>query len=292
PHVWSCAFIPLCLWVSRPGWQRRRPYQIQLFVRGIGPLLSTSTFTYASQSSIWKRYRGTSKLILDTNNEGDDIGDEDGEEEEDKSLDLDNGREGTEDEGPSSEGEGLRLGEDEAAPEGQQQVALVVDAALGEPLGLGFGALRCRELVEREGELPTIPSPILSPVASLAISSPTALAAAAEAESFMIELGAQVEMQRGLIRDHTERWRYRLRSLEQGQERAIVTFSTLWRLVLALEVWASQTDAQRAALWHAMYDVRMENHELRLRLVEERRKKIELADRVARLERRQESGGE
>ncbi|GJT46107.1 hypothetical protein Tco_0954822 [Tanacetum coccineum] len=228
-----------------------------------------------------KRYRGTSKLILDTNNEGDDIGDEDGEEEEDKSLDLDDEREGTEDEGPSAEGEGLKLGEDEAAPEGQQQVAPVVDAALGEPLGLGFMALRRLELAEREGELPIIPSPILSPMAYLAIPSPTALAAAAEAESFMIKLGAQVEMQRGLIRDHTERW-----------ERAIVTFSALWRLVLALEVWASQTDAQRAALWHAMYDVRRENHELRLRLVEERRKQIELADRVARLERRQESGGE
>nr|GEX23279.1 hypothetical protein [Tanacetum cinerariifolium] len=54
-------------------------------------------------------------------------------------------REGSEDEGPS-------LGEEEkAAPEGQHQVVPVVGIAVDEPLGLGYRALRCRELAFGEG---------------------------------------------------------------------------------------------------------------------------------------------
>ncbi|GKC08623.1 hypothetical protein Tco_1000233 [Tanacetum coccineum] len=44
------------------------------------------------------------------------------------------------------------------------------------------------------------------------------------------------------------------RSLEHEQERVAMTFRALWRPVLALESWAGQTDAQRAALWHAISD--------------------------------------
>nr|GEV04731.1 hypothetical protein [Tanacetum cinerariifolium] len=61
------------------------------------------------------------------------------------------------------------------------------------------------------------------------------------------------------------------------------------RPVLALEAWAGQTDAQRAALWHAIYDIQRENHDLRMQLTEERRERLELVDRVARIEKRQES---
>ncbi|GJU99248.1 hypothetical protein Tco_1328519 [Tanacetum coccineum] len=119
----------------------------------------------------------------------------------------------------------------------------------------------------------TVPSPVASP-------------ATTETEGFLIELGARVEMQGGLIHDHTvrlgelspflfERYdrdigelftrsgvvrdeifsqRYRFRSLEHEQERVAVNFRAIWRPVLALNSWAGQTDAQRAALWHAISD--------------------------------------
>ncbi|GJV07854.1 hypothetical protein Tco_1345510, partial [Tanacetum coccineum] len=47
--------------------------------------------------------------------------------------------------------------------------------------------------------------------------------------------------------------------------------------MLTLELWAGQTDAQRAALWHAISDMQRENRELRLQLAEERRARLELA---------------
>nr|GEX05802.1 hypothetical protein [Tanacetum cinerariifolium] len=56
--------------------------------------------------------------------------------------------------------------------------------------------------------------------------------------------------------------------------------------------WSSgQTNAQMIALWHAIYDIQRENHDLRRQLAEERRERLELTDHVARMERRQESGG-
>ncbi|GKG61151.1 hypothetical protein Tco_0616967, partial [Tanacetum coccineum] len=76
------------------------------------------------------------------------------------------------------------------------------------------------------------------------------------------------------------------------KERATMTFSAIWRTVFVLEAWVGQTDAQRAALWHVIYDIHRENHDLRRQLTEERRERLELTDRVARMERRQEFGGE
>ncbi|GKE73850.1 hypothetical protein Tco_1535891 [Tanacetum coccineum] len=60
------------------------------------------------------------------------------------------------DEGPSMRGESLSLGGDEAVPEGQQRAAPVVEKAVGEPLGLGFGALRHREIALGEGRMPSV----------------------------------------------------------------------------------------------------------------------------------------
>nr|GEZ38685.1 hypothetical protein [Tanacetum cinerariifolium] len=137
---------------------------------------------------VWKRYRGTSELILGTDNEED--------EEVEESLDFDSKSEGAEDEGPTAEDEdpatgdeglaegveepgvndesyvlddkshsmddesrglddeghsvesdGFGLGEEEAVPKGQQRAAPVVGIAVSAPLGLGYGALRHRELV-------------------------------------------------------------------------------------------------------------------------------------------------
>ncbi|GJV09632.1 hypothetical protein Tco_1351173 [Tanacetum coccineum] len=44
--------------------------------------------------------------------------------------------------------------EEEAAPEGQQQAVSIVDTVTDEPLGLGNGALRHRELALGEGSVP------------------------------------------------------------------------------------------------------------------------------------------
>ncbi|GJV34601.1 hypothetical protein Tco_1395001 [Tanacetum coccineum] len=73
---------------------------------------------------IRKRYRGTSELVEDP---------------EEESSDSDTKREGSEDEGPSSDDE----------------VVLVVDTAVDEPLGLRYGALRLHELALREGSMPS-----------------------------------------------------------------------------------------------------------------------------------------
>ncbi|GJV17831.1 hypothetical protein Tco_1363154 [Tanacetum coccineum] len=54
---------------------------------------------------------------------------------------------------------------------------------------------------------------------------------------------------------------------------------------------ACQTDAQRAALWHAISDVQRENRDLRLQLAEERRARLELAEVVDGIRRGQEPRG-
>ncbi|GJS31479.1 hypothetical protein Tco_0492099 [Tanacetum coccineum] len=147
-----------------------------------------------------------------------------------------------------------------------------------------------------------VPSPLSSPMIPLTVPSPVATPAAVETSGFLTELGAQVEMQGGLIHDHAvrleelppalfERYdrdigelfnrsrmvreeifsqRYRFRSVEYERERVARKFGAIWRPVLTLEAWAGQTDAQRAALWHAICDVQGENQDLQLQLAEER----------------------
>ncbi|GKC32044.1 hypothetical protein Tco_1039338 [Tanacetum coccineum] len=167
------------------------------------------------------------------------------------------------------------------------------------------------------------PSPISSPMIPLTVPSLIATPAAVKTEGFLTELEVQVQMQGGLISDHAvqleellpallKRYdegigelftrlgavreeifsqRYRFRSLEYEQERVAVTFRAIWRPVLALEAWAGQTDAQRAALWHAISDVQGENRDLRLQLAEERRARLELVEVVDGMRRGQEPRG-
>ncbi|GKE68313.1 hypothetical protein Tco_1526385 [Tanacetum coccineum] len=91
-----------------------------------------------------------------------------------------------------------------------------------------------------------VPSHISSPMMLLTVPSPIATPVTAETKGFLTESGA--------VRDEIFSQRYRFRSLEHEQERVAVTFGALWRPVLALESWAGQTDAHRAALWHAIRD--------------------------------------
>ncbi|GKA83112.1 hypothetical protein Tco_0789860 [Tanacetum coccineum] len=140
-----------------------------------------SSYETSSSSSLTlpvrKRYRGTSELILDTDSEGDELGEEDTEEDESSDADderesqgLDDEGQGLDDEGQGLDDEGQGLDdegqgledegpgmeeEEEAAPEGQQQAVLVVDTAASEPLGLGYGAARRRALESTEEIAPS-----------------------------------------------------------------------------------------------------------------------------------------
>ncbi|GJT44620.1 hypothetical protein Tco_0953335 [Tanacetum coccineum] len=61
---------------------------------------------------------------------------------------------GLDDEGHSIERDGLGLEEEEeVVPRGQQRAVLVVEIAASEPLGLGYGALRRRELAAEEDQI-------------------------------------------------------------------------------------------------------------------------------------------
>ncbi|GJR99006.1 hypothetical protein Tco_0271180 [Tanacetum coccineum] len=100
--------------------------------------------------------------LLDTDTESDP--EEDTEEEvEDESQGLDDESQGLDDESQSldderqslkEEGPGIEE-EEEAAPEGQQQAIPVVDTPTIEPLGLGYGAARCRTLESTEKIAPS-----------------------------------------------------------------------------------------------------------------------------------------
>ncbi|GJR77504.1 hypothetical protein Tco_0089869 [Tanacetum coccineum] len=213
-----------------------------------------------------------------TDSKGDELGEVDTkEDEDDESSDADEERKnyGLDDKGQGLEDEGPGMEEEEATPKGQQQAVLVFDTAASEPLGLGYGAARSRTLESIEeitpstyetppspewslGSLPVSPSsPVVpSPIASL-VATPTATISIDEDQ--FLEVGAQLEL-------HGSQERLETRSSRRGQ-----------------------TDAQRAALWHAIYDIQRENHDLRMQLSEKRRERLELADRVAWIERRQES---
>ncbi|GKB68669.1 hypothetical protein Tco_0930081 [Tanacetum coccineum] len=147
-------------------------------------LLSESAFrkrfrsSYESSPSVLppdlpsrKRYRGTSELVEDSEEdeeikesldfdyglvvgvEGPGMDDESyGLDDESHGMD-DEGR-GLGDEGHSIESNGLGLEEEEeAVPRGQQQAAPVVRTAMSVPLGLGYGALRRRELALEEDQV-------------------------------------------------------------------------------------------------------------------------------------------
>nr|GEV20263.1 hypothetical protein [Tanacetum cinerariifolium] len=116
--------------------------------------------------SVRKRYRGTSKLILDIDIEGDELGDEDhGLNDESQGLDdkghgLGDEDHGLDDESQGLEDEGLGL-EDETIPKVQQQAVLVARIVMSEPLGLSYEALRCRELAVGEDQAPSTFKPTL-----------------------------------------------------------------------------------------------------------------------------------
>ncbi|GKB91979.1 hypothetical protein Tco_0964251, partial [Tanacetum coccineum] len=105
---------------------------------------------------IRKRCQGTSKVILDIETEDESLdSDAKGGGLEDEGPGLDNEGHVLDDEGYGLEDEGPGSEEEEVAPEGQQQTISVVDTAVDEPLGLGYGALRRRVLALGDGSVPS-----------------------------------------------------------------------------------------------------------------------------------------
>nr|GEY07768.1 Gag-Pol polyprotein [Tanacetum cinerariifolium] len=214
-----------------------------------------------------KRYKGTSELILDTDSDEDKIKDKDTNEDgEDESLDTDDEREGLDDEdrglddedcglddedrglddkdrglddeGRSLDEEGLGLegSEEEAVPEGQHRAASGVETSVGEPLGLGYEALRHRELAA-EDDLPTLTTWIdpedgktyidihTYPPPAPPVQTPPSFEWSSEISKDVSELYTMS----GAVRDEIFSQRYQLRSLEYEHERTAVTFGALWR---------------------------------------------------------------
>ncbi|GKB41748.1 hypothetical protein Tco_0886690 [Tanacetum coccineum] len=151
--------------------------------------------------------------------------------------------------------ESLSLGGDEAVPAGQPRAAPVVETTVGDPLGLGYGGLRCREKALGEGQTPSVFEVGQSFESGPESERPERVSVLSPALFEWYDRDIRELFTRsGVVRDEIFSQRYRFRSLKHEQERVAVTFGEIWRPVLALKSWAGQTDAQRASLWHAISD--------------------------------------
>ncbi|GKE79003.1 hypothetical protein Tco_1545123, partial [Tanacetum coccineum] len=156
---------------------------------------------------------------------------------------------------------------------------------------------------------PVVPSPITSLVAT-----PTATISVDEDQ--FIEVWAQLEIHGSILHDHTQclealppnlvadidrdmrelytrsgavrdeifLQRYRFRSLEREQERAIITFGAFWRPVLALEAWAGHVDTWLEDMSRARYDDHRLIHDMLVQQAAIQRELQEMRGRVATLE--------
>ncbi|GKD34023.1 hypothetical protein Tco_1249532 [Tanacetum coccineum] len=87
--------------------------------------------------------------------------DDEGQGLDDEGHGLDDEGQGLDEEGQGLEDEGPSMEEEETAHEGQQQAVLVIDIAVSEPLGLGYGAARQRAIESTEEITPSTYEPTL-----------------------------------------------------------------------------------------------------------------------------------
>ncbi|GJW69192.1 hypothetical protein Tco_0123616 [Tanacetum coccineum] len=125
-----------------------------------------------------------------------------------------------------------------------------------------------------------VPLPVSSPMIPLTVPSPVASPAMAETEGFLTELGARVEMQGGLIHDHTIRLGELSTALFERYDRDIG------------ELFTRSDGCTESNSWHAISDTQRENQELRLQIAEERRARLDLAEIVDSMRRGQEPRGD
>ncbi|GKC77931.1 hypothetical protein Tco_1128705, partial [Tanacetum coccineum] len=328
----------------------------------------------SSGHSVRKRYRGTSKLILDTDSEEDEIGEEDTDEDEGHRLDDDDHSLDDKSRSLDEDSLGLDGSEEEVVPKCQERAAPVVETAVGEPLGLGYGALRHRELAikgdhvynmfkvgQGSGSVPeperpervstlrqptlttwidpkdgiayidvlaylppappalassspewssgsllvspapsVVPSPISSHMISLTVPSPIASPVATPTatifvdEDHFIKVGAQLELYRSILHDHTQRLDAMPPTLFAGIDKDVRELYTRsgvvrdeifsQRPVLTLEAWAGHVDTWMTDLSWAGYDDHRLIHKMLVQQAALQRELQEMKGRVTALE--------
>nr|GEZ76080.1 hypothetical protein [Tanacetum cinerariifolium] len=187
-----------------------------------------------------KRYQVTSELILDTNSEGDELGEEDTKEDESSNA--------------NDEKEGLDLDNDGQYLDDEGQ-GLDDESQVSKDEGLGM------EEEEKEAALEVVPSPIASPVAT------PAATISVDKDQF-IEVGAQLELHASILYDHTQLMDALPPTLLADVDRDVRELYTRsgavkdeifsQRPVLALEAWTGDVDTRMADMSRA----RQDNHRL------------------------------
>ncbi|GJU01815.1 hypothetical protein Tco_1112153 [Tanacetum coccineum] len=134
-----------------------------------------------------------------------------------------------------------------------------------------------------------VPSPVSSPLILLIFSSPVATPTASIPvdEDQFIKVGAQLELYRSILQDHTQCLDAMppTLSLEQEKERAVMTFRALWRPVLALETWTGHVDTRMENMSRAGYDDHRLVHDLLVQQNSLQHELQEMRGRVTVLER-------
>ncbi|GKC36503.1 hypothetical protein Tco_1048887 [Tanacetum coccineum] len=224
------------------------------------------------------------------------------------------------DKGHSIESDGLGLGEeDEVVPEGQQRVVLVLGTAVSASLGLGYGALRRQELALEEdlvyntfevgqgsGSAPESERP-----ERVSASKQPTLTTWTNPEDGMVYIDVLAYPPPAPPAQTLPSPEWSSGSLPISPAPSIVpspisspmipltvpshiatsTTAETEGILTELGAQAGQTDAQRAALWHAISDTQGKNQELQLQLAEERRAQLELAKIIDSMRRGQEPRG-
>ncbi|GKF41673.1 hypothetical protein Tco_0125015, partial [Tanacetum coccineum] len=98
-----------------------------------------------------KRYQGTSELVEDDEEDDKEEDEEEEDEEIEESSNFNSKSEDTEDEGPTIEDEDPAIGDEGLAARDEG-----LEIAMGEPLRLGYRALRRREIALGEGRMPSV----------------------------------------------------------------------------------------------------------------------------------------
>ncbi|GJR84955.1 hypothetical protein Tco_0155740 [Tanacetum coccineum] len=160
PYIWLCVFHLRCHQASLPVWQRWQLCLSLHSVRGLGPLTRVRRLCHRLTFLHGSVIRDEGPTAKDEDPAAGDEGLTTGVEGpgmDDESYGLDDGSHGMDDEsrglddeGHSVESDGLGLGEEEVVPKGQQQAVPVMGTTVSTPLGLGYGALRHRELALEE----------------------------------------------------------------------------------------------------------------------------------------------
>ncbi|GKB68670.1 hypothetical protein Tco_0930082 [Tanacetum coccineum] len=118
--------------------------------------------------------------------------------------------------------------------------------------------------------------------------SPVALPATDETKGFLTELGAQVEMQEGLIHDHAVQLEELSHALFERYDRDIEELFIRSGAV-RYEIFSQRYRFR--SLEYEQEQVAGENRDLQLQLIEERRARLELAEVVNSMRRGQEPQG-